>query len=90
MADHLESFSNLLGDGIWVRRLGGLWACVAWVVWRWHNAVIFEGKEWDSKKVEEEIKCRFWSWCLAKGDMVASNNYLVWASKKLYENWLAN
>lgn len=28
------------------------------------NLVIHEKKDWDFRRIEEEIKCRFWSWCV--------------------------
>lgn len=42
---HFVSFSNIIGDGKYKRRLGDLWICLVWVVWRWHNYVLFNGKE---------------------------------------------
>lgn len=41
---HWLGFSNLLGKGTFERRLIGLWICVAWVLWKWRNTVIFKEK----------------------------------------------
>lgn len=61
-----STFSGLLGDGLFKKRLGGLWVCVVWVLWKWRNTARFELQEWNFRKIEEEVKCRFWSWCVAK------------------------
>lgn len=59
IALHLLSFVNLMNGKRWKRRLGGLWICFVWVVWKWRNSVLFSHNEWDSKRIKEEIKCRF-------------------------------
>lgn len=28
----------------------------------------FEQKEWDFRRIEEEIKCWLWNWCTSKGE----------------------
>lgn len=40
--NHRVVFSNLLGDGTLERRLGGLWTCVIWVIWKLRNSIVFE------------------------------------------------
>lgn len=84
---HREAFSNLLGRGKLKRKLGGLWTCVVWVLWKWRNAVLFEGLEWDFRRVENEIKCRFWSWCVVKGEANPCTSFINWASNKLFVTW---
>lgn len=87
LADHFESFSNLLGRGKHKARLGSLWICTIWVLWKWRNAVLFEGQQWDFKRVEEEIKRRFWSWCRVHGDADPNISYNAWSRNSLYINW---
>lgn len=84
---HLLSFANLKNGKRWKRRLGGLWICFVWVVWKWRNPVLFSRNEWDFKRIEEEIKCRFWNWCVVKHEEVGKLSYVVWSQKTLYETW---
>lgn len=58
VVDHFNSFDYLLGGGKMRKKLAGLWICV---VWKWRNAVRYNNKEWDFRKIGNEIKCRFWS-----------------------------
>lgn len=84
---HFYSFSNLLGRGRWKKRMSGLLSCVTWVIWKWRNSIAFNSKEWDFRRLEEEIKSRFWAWCLVKGDAASSTNFLVWSSEVLVNAW---
>lgn len=65
--NHRACFLSLLGKES-EKRLGGLWSCVLWVIWKWMNTVSFRYKEWKLSKIETEIKCRFWNWYLVKAD----------------------
>lgn len=66
---HLLNFSDLLGGRRWRKRLGGLWVCTIWVIWKWRNERLFANKPWDMNRILEEIKCRFWSWCAVRGEI---------------------
>lgn len=58
---HLDSFMGLARGGRNSKRLGGLWICAVWVIWKWRNKVIFNQASWNFRKIEEEIKCRYWN-----------------------------
>lgn len=36
------------------------------VLWKWKNSVKFNQKEWNFRRIEEAIKCYFWSWCMVR------------------------
>lgn len=56
--DHFKSFAGHLGGGKAKKRLGGLWICMVWVIWKWRNSVRFEHGSWDFfRRIETEIKC---------------------------------
>lgn len=84
---HRLCFASLLGYGKMEKRLGGLWICVIWVLWKWRNAVLFDEKEWDFRRIEAEIKCRYWSWCAARGEADLGLSYLSWARTPLAVTW---
>lgn len=44
---------DILGNGIYERRLGGHWTCVVRVVWKWRNAVIFATDTWNFNRILE-------------------------------------
>lgn len=90
IVDQLSNFMSLLGNGKTKRWLGGLWIGVVWVVWRWRNKVIHEQQQWDFRKMEEEIKCRFWSWCVVKGVAQLNTRFVDWTTKCLNESWNVN
>lgn len=87
---HRETFSYLLGKGKLKRKLDGLWTCVVWVIWRWRNAKLFQGLEWDLRRIENEIKCRFWSWCVVKDEADLCMSFITWATKNLVVSWGVN
>lgn len=84
---HFVQFSSLLGRGKFRKRLGSLWICVVWVLWRWRNAVIFDHKEWDLRRIEEEIKCRFWSWCVVRREVETNLSFEVWNKNPFLHFW---
>lgn len=43
---------------------------------------MFEQNEWNFRRIEEEIKCRFWSCCVAKGEADSSVSFVVWNRTK--------
>lgn len=49
---HFEQFACLFGGGKARNRLGELWICATWVLWKWRNSVIFNQKEWEFTKIE--------------------------------------
>lgn len=65
---HFEHFSELYGRGKVRKKIRGLWIYVIWVLWKWRNSVLFDHKEWIFARIEEEIKCCFWSWSAVRGD----------------------
>lgn len=87
IARHRRSFVNLLGNGKVRKLMGGLWTCVIWTIWKWRNAVLFEDKEWNFRKLEMEIKCRFWSWCVVRGNAGQGMSYSHWSSNCLSDQW---
>lgn len=83
IVDHFSSFAGLINRKGWKRKLGGLWICKIWILWRWRNDLLFGDKAWDSRRVLEEIKCRFWSWCTFWGEVGMNLSYYTWANNKL-------
>lgn len=47
----------------------------------------FERKDWNFRRIEEEIKCRFWSWGLAKGDAESSLSFAALNETRLKDRW---
>lgn len=88
IGDHFEQLTDLLGGGKTRPIMGGLWICVVWVWWKWRNAVHFEHKEWNIRRIEEEIKCRFWNWCLVRGEVDTNWVFDTWGRQKLSEIWM--
>lgn len=85
--DHFISFSKVLGGGKMKTIMGGLWIFVVWVLWKWRNAFKFEHKDWNFSRIEEEIKCRFWSWCLVKGEADPICSFETWSCCRLSDMW---
>lgn len=88
ICDHFTSFSEALGGGKLKYILGGLQICVVWVIWKWRNSVKFKHTEWNFRHMEEEIKCRFWSQCLARGEAESNCSFEVWNRRKLCDIWV--
>lgn len=88
--NHLLLFSRLVGGKKWRRRLGSLWVCTIWVIWKWRNDVLFSNKEWNFRRIGDEIKCRFWSWCAARGEVESIMSFNNWANHSLYSQWNRN
>lgn len=84
---HLSSFAGMFPGKKWRRRMGGLWICVIWVLWRWRNEMFFVSKEWDLGRILEEIKCRFHSWCAIGNEVETLLNYHSWANANLVTVW---
>lgn len=84
---HFFSFAAFLGGKRWRRRLCGLWVCTIWIIWRWRNDAVFDHKLWDLRRILEEIKYRFWSWCAVRGEVEAIMFYGSWANKTLVSHW---
>lgn len=39
----------------------------------------FNGMEWDYRRIENEIKCRYWSWCVVKEEADPCISFNDWA-----------
>ncbi|KAL6545130.1 hypothetical protein OROHE_009795 [Orobanche hederae] len=87
LIDHFKSFSASLGGKKINLRLSGLWICITWIIWRWRNKVIFENGEWDFKRMEDEIRCRYWSWCAVKGFANPNESFIEWSNGNLCNMW---
>lgn len=84
-----SNLSNLLGKGLLVKKLSCLWVCINWVLWKWRNAVLFDAKlDWDFRRIKVEIKCRFWSWIVVRGEVDANITYPSWDNTRLCDIWL--
>lgn len=57
------------------------------MVWKQINAVKFEQKEWNFRRIEEEIKCRFWNWDMIKGEAGANISFETWNNSRLCNLW---
>ncbi|KAL6500970.1 hypothetical protein OROHE_025167 [Orobanche hederae] len=84
---HFEGFMGLLRGKVAGKAMGGLWCCVMWVIWRWRNKLIFDNWEWDVRRIDEEIKCRFWCWCVITGNLDRNMSLLDWSRLRLCELW---
>lgn len=90
VGSHWRSFLSLLDKGKVEKIMGGLWIYVIWTLWKWHNKVIFEGSVWDFRKIESEIKYRYWSRYVVRGDAELRTSYLDWATNTLSNTWNVN
>lgn len=87
VSDHFWQFLNLGNYKKTRKKLGGLWICVAWVIWSWWNKLVFQNSSWDFLKIEEEINGRFWAWERS----LCTNSFLAlfeeWRSNSLFDAW---
>lgn len=81
--DYRLNYSRNYLEMVFLEKDREVFGCVVWVVWRWRNSNRFEHKEWNFRRIEEEIKCQFWSWCVAKGDIDTKFSFGVWSNTKL-------
>lgn len=66
---HSFSFSSIKGkNGKHVAI--AIWQCVVWLLWKWRNALIFEGIAFSVDKIVKELKSRLWSWFSVKNFVV--------------------
>lgn len=65
-----------------------LWICIVWIIWKGRNKVIFYGKYFDLEKALDEIKGRFWSWCLVKYPSFCNYSFCDWLenSRKILQS----
>lgn len=82
--DHFVMFSGILLGKRGITFSVCLWEYVVWIIWKTRNKLIFEGVEFNSVKILEEIKARLWSWILAKNFIHCNASLNSWLANPLY------
>lgn len=57
-----------------------IWLGVIWVIWKWRNDIIFRGGSFILEKIIEEIRCRTWSWMLARELSFSQFSFTEWVA----------